>query len=269
MDGFTALDHTFVVCAYQESPFLEHCIQSLRQQTVQSNIIMTTATPSDFLEEIARQYQLPLIVNPKKPGIGSDWNFGLAQATTPLVTIAHQDDIYTPHYLEKMLQALNRSKNPLIGFTDYCELRGDQVVADNRLLKTKERLLRPLRIRKFCQVRWIRRRVLSLGCSICCPSVTYVKPRLPSPLFETKYKSDLDWQAWEKLSRLKGSFAYCHEPLMYHRIHETSATTEIIGDNQRTQEDFEMLCQFWPQWLAKKINRIYAKSQDSNELDRS
>jgi len=32
--------HTFVVCAYKQSEYLEECIQSLIKQNVQSNIII-------------------------------------------------------------------------------------------------------------------------------------------------------------------------------------------------------------------------------------
>ena len=32
--------HTFVICAYKESAFLEECIESLEEQTVTSTIIM-------------------------------------------------------------------------------------------------------------------------------------------------------------------------------------------------------------------------------------
>ncbi len=38
-------EHTFVICAYRESPYLEECIQSLRGQTVASEILMVTSTP--------------------------------------------------------------------------------------------------------------------------------------------------------------------------------------------------------------------------------
>ena len=33
-------DHTFVICAYKESPFLEECIVSLKKQNIQSHIIL-------------------------------------------------------------------------------------------------------------------------------------------------------------------------------------------------------------------------------------
>lgn len=55
--------HTFVICAYRESPYLEDCIRSLRAQTVKSRIIMVTSTPNDFIQGLAGKYQIPCYVN--------------------------------------------------------------------------------------------------------------------------------------------------------------------------------------------------------------
>ena len=38
-------DHTFAICAYKESPYLEECIKSLKNQTIKSNILIATSTP--------------------------------------------------------------------------------------------------------------------------------------------------------------------------------------------------------------------------------
>ena len=46
-------EHTYVVCAYKESPFLEECIQSLERQTVSSSILISTAMPNQHISESA------------------------------------------------------------------------------------------------------------------------------------------------------------------------------------------------------------------------
>jgi glycosyltransferase involved in cell wall biosynthesis len=48
-------EHCFVIPAYKNSPYLENCIQSLLKQTVKSEIILTTSTPSTFIEELAKK----------------------------------------------------------------------------------------------------------------------------------------------------------------------------------------------------------------------
>ncbi|MDD4698758.1 MAG: glycosyltransferase [Oscillospiraceae bacterium] len=265
--SYTSADHTFVVCAYKESSYLDECLRSLEAQTVKSNIIISTSTPSEYIDRIAEQHGVSVYVNGGDKGLGLDWNFGYSCAKTPIITLAHQDDVYEKEYCKKALLYINKSKHPLIFFTDYSEIRNGNIVHDNKLLKIKRFLLMPMRVRAFQKSRWIRRRVLSMGCPICCPSVTFFAPNLPKVIFDKKYLSNADWQAWEKFSKLKGDFLYCFsKPLMYHRVHEESTTSDIIGNNQRTQEDFAMYCKFWPRFIAKMLIKPYSKSQESNKL---
>ena len=62
-------DHTFAVCAYQESPYLEECIKSLKKQTIKSNILIATSTPNDYIKGIADKYTIPYYINKGEGGI--------------------------------------------------------------------------------------------------------------------------------------------------------------------------------------------------------
>ena len=258
--------HTFVICAYKESPYLGECIASLLKQTVKSKILMVTSTPNEYISRTAAEYHIPLVVNNGQGGIVQDWNFGYKQADTPYVTIAHQDDIYFPEYTEQMIRQMKKEKQPLIWFSDYAEIRNGQIVKKNKLLQTKRLMLLPLRIKSFWKSRFVRRRVLSFGCPICCPSVTFAKDQLPETVLQVGFRSAEDWQAWESLSRLKGSFIYNNMILVGHRIHEDSETSHILQDNQRKQEDYTMFCKFWPKWIARILTKAYSESEKSNEL---
>jgi len=259
-------NHTFAICAYKESPYLEDCILSLKAQSVLSNLLLSTSTPNRFLEEIAQKYDIPLFINTGEKGITQDWNFAYGKTTTEFVTIAHQDDKYHPDYVKTALSFLQKSKRPLIFFTDYAEIRNGEIEEKNLLLNVKRKMLLPLKPKIFQRSRFIRRRVLSLGDPICCPSVTFSKSNLPPVIFRNGFKSCEDWEAWEILSRLKGSFLYSSEKLTYHRIHEESATTEIISENVRNKEDYMMFCKFWPKPIAKFLAKKYAKGEESNTL---
>lgn len=258
--------HTFVVCAYKESQYLEECIRSLKKQTIPSYIIMVTSTPNRYIEDMAQKYGIELFVNEGPGGITEDWNFGYRCAATEYVTIAHQDDVYKKDYVQRALRAVENSKKPLIFFSDYYELREGKVVKNNTLLRVKRLMLLPLRIRRLQTSRWMRRRILSFGSPICCPSVLYVKKNLPEVIFRNGFRSCEDWEAWEMLSKQKGSFVYDKKALMCHRIHPDSETSAIIGDNARSDEEFIMYCKFWPVWFAKILNRQYAKGQKSNNI---
>lgn len=263
---YTGNDHTFAVCAYKETPYLEACLRSLLRQSVSSRVILCAAEGNDFLNKISEKYGVPLYIRGGSPDIADDWNFAYRQAGTPLVTLAHQDDLYAPRFLEMTLRALNRVNRPLIAFTDYVEVRNGRKSGpeENRNLKIKKIMLTPFKIRPLADSRLIRRFVLSFGSPICCPSVTYVRKNAGEDLFAKGLKADLDWDAWEKISGLPGSFCYVPAALCAHRIHTGSATTQAITDSDRVREDYEMFRRFWPDAAARVLNRFYRKAQDQN-----
>lgn len=258
---------TFSICAYKESPYLEECILSLVRQTLDCKIIMVTSTPNEKIKSLCERYKIPLFINDGKKGITQDWNFALSHVKTEYATIAHQDDIYEPDYAEIMIRNLKSCKKPLIAFSDYSEIRKEKKIYKNQLINIKKIMLYPLRIKSFWKNRFIRRRILSLGDPICCPSVMFVMSELKQPIFSDGYRSCEDWEAWEKISKLKGSFVYIARPLLSHRIHKESATTSILEDNGRVQENYEMYCKFWPKKIARIINYFYTKSEKSNKLE--
>lgn len=258
--------HTYAICAYKESPYLEECIQSIQNQTIQSEVLVATSTPNVYIEQMCKKYNIPLYVNQGERGITQDWNFGYKMAKTQLVTIAHQDDVYLPNYTAEIMKLEEKSKQPLILFTDYAELRGEKMITNNKLLRIKRIMLYPLRFEILWNSKFVRRRILSFGNPIACPAVTFVKDNLPTEVFKAGFRSDEDWEAWEILSKRKGAFAYSKARVMCHRIHEESETSIILGDNARTKEDFVMFCKFWPKPIAKLLAKIYSTSEKSNEL---
>ena len=262
----TGKDHTYVVCAYKESAFLEECIESLKEQTVKSNIKIATSTPNDYIKGIAKKYGLELFVNTGEKGLSGDWNYAYSVCDTPLVTIAHQDDVYLPLYTERIIEAFNQSKRPLIAFSDYGEYRDSEAVFKNRLLRIKRMLLFPLRFKCLQSSVFVRRRVMSLGSAICCPAVSFYTANLPKKLFTSEFRSNSDWQAWERLSKSKGDFVFVNEPLMLHRIHEESTTSKIIAEDNRGEEDYIMFCKFWPRPIARLISGVYKNGEKSNDL---
>ena len=263
---FKPSDHTFAVCAYGESPYLEECIRSLLAQSLKTNILISTSTPNEHIATIAKKYEIKLYINSGAPSISHDWNCALSHAKTRLVTVAHQDDVYLPDFSGSVVKLMAEENSPLIAFTDYGEIRNGKPDDRNRLLNIKRAMLAPLKTRRLRGSRFARRRILSFGSAICCPSVTFCVPNLPSPVFLDDMKCDLDWEAWERFSRMEGSFLYVPTILMRHRIHGESETTALIGNDTRSREDLEMLERFWPKSIASFINRFYSSSQRSNEM---
>lgn len=263
---YTSADHTFVICAYKENPHIEDTILSLKKQTVQTNIIMSTSTPSEFLENMCKKYEIPLYINPERKGAGADWNFGYQQAKTKLVTVAHQDDFYEPEYAREIIRHANLREDAIIIYTDYYEFRIEEKVTSNKIMKIKRMMNAPLTKKRFYGSRFIRRFMLSIGDAICCPAVTYVKANAGESPFDTKYINSCDYKTLVDLAAKEGAFICIPRQLVAHRIYPESATTLNLSENIRQKEDFEIFCEFWPKPIARLINKVYATSEKSNEL---
>jgi len=179
------------------------------------------------------------------------------------VTLEHQDDVYEPTYTEKVLAAFAKAKNPILVYTNYFEIRPEGRVTDNRLLKIKSLMNKP--IAAFPKSRFIRNRVFSLGCPVSCPSVAYNKKRFPEFAFVTDMKTDMDWEAWYRLAKEPGEFIYIKDRLIGHRIHEGSETSGGIESGARSAEDLEMYKRYWPDGIARILHRFYEKGLDSNK----
>lgn len=265
---FTSRDHTFVVCAYKENPFLDSTIQSILNQSVLGKVIVSTSTPNHHIESIAAKYEIPIYVNPKPYLAGTDWNYGYNKAESKLVTLAHQDDIYDPSYLELILKAANEYQPDDISliFTNYYEIRDKKHIKSNKLLKIKEMMNSPFKYKAINGSKFIKKRVLSFGDSICCPAVTYAKCNLGKSIFDTEYKNSCDYKTFVDLAGKDGKFIYIPIQAMGHRIYAESATTLNLAENIRKKEDEEILATLWPSPIAKCINTVYAMSEKSNEL---
>lgn len=258
--------HTYVVLAYKKSKYLEECIKSVLNQKYPSKVVIATSTPNDYIDEIAKKYNLVVNVNPNSgKGIGYDFDFALSCGKSKLITIAHQDDIYDVDYSYNIVNTFKKYPTSSIIFSDYYEIREKEKVYTNLNLKIKRILLKPIQINSLSKTKFGKRLILRFGNAICCPAVTFVKSNLhTNNIFKCDFVCDVDWYAWEKLSRLDGKFSFVNECLMGHRVHEESTTTEIIGEHIRTKEDMIMFQKFWPKCIAKLLNKFYVKAEKSN-----
>ena len=262
---YNAFDHTFVVLAYEESPYLDECISSVVSQSVRGgNVRIATSSPCRYIDEAAEKYGIAVSENPVKGGgLISDFAFAYDTAETPLVTIAHQDDIYCSDYLGEVLKAVNRKSRPLIAFTNYSEMRNGKTVSSNTLLRIKRLMNLPVLL--FPSSSTVRRSVLRFGNPICCPSVLFCKDNIRGNPWSKNYRNDLDWETWIDLAPKKGDFVYCRKTLIQHRIHEDSGTSRFIADSTREREDREIIGRLWPEPTAKILAKAYSKAQNSNK----
>ena len=258
-------NHTFAIAAYKESKYLEECIEALENQTVKSNIIITTSTPNDFIREIAEKHGLEVIVNAEKSGIGSDWNFAVEQAKTKFVTVAHQDDLYDSHYTEEVKNAIQKNPDFIMVCTNHKEIRNGKIAKKNLNLRIKAIMMIPIMINK--RARFTKKWMCAFGNPLSTPSVCVNTEVLGKRPYREDMKSNIDWGSWLDWVEYKGSFVYIRKVLTFHRVHSESETSKCIEGNSRIKEDYEMFCRIWPRWFAKFLMIFYKHAQRANKVD--
>jgi glycosyltransferase involved in cell wall biosynthesis len=260
------INHSFAVMAYEDSPFLSECLDSLKNQTVESKIYITTSTPSAYISELAKKFTVEVYVAEPGQGIAHDWYFSLQQAKTKYVTLAHQDDLYMPEYAASSFSAAEKFTDTLISFTGYTEIVDGRDRSNTLLLRVKRFILWFfMPFRKNIHSRFRKKLLLSAGCPIAAPSVMYNIEKLIGFQFSDEFSINMDWDAWYRMSKMEGRFVYVKKTLLKHRIHADSATTAGLEANLRQSEDLIMFKRFWPVFFSKLLAKFYARSYKSNK----
>jgi len=258
---------TFVVPAYRESPHLDACLWSLRNQSVPCRIIVVTSTPNEHIRNLAERHHVDIEINPRGGSIAADWNYGLLQGGGMLVTLAHQDDVYAQGYAEACIRSYEKNPSLLAVFTDYAEILGEggKLRGNTLMLNIKRFLLLPYLLKPVIRTRFLKKAVLRFGSPICCPSVCLNLSVLRDFRFRETFTVNMDWDAWLRLADLQGPMVYVGERLCLHRIHSGSETSNSLQDSRRAEEDLRLFRSLWPKAVADVLARLYALCYRSND----
>lgn len=257
--------HSFAICAYKDSPYLEACIRSLKAQTVKSDILLCTSTPSPFLKELCERYGIPMFIRHGESNIRDDWNFAYHKADSRYVTIAHQDDCYHKDYVKTLAAYAEKYPDMTLFTSGYAVVKDNKLAAFEAVEFIKRILRLPLRLKGFSHLPAVKRSALIFGNSICCPVCAYHKERLGEPLFTSPYQFALDWDTLYKLSGMPGRFVCVERPLMFYRVHQEATTKACIADNSRAREEAEMFRKIWPEPVVKLLMHFYRKAYKEYE----
>jgi glycosyltransferase involved in cell wall biosynthesis len=262
------MDHEFVIPVYGRAPHLEACIRSiLGQVRARPRLLIATSTPSPEIAGIGAAFGIPVFVNAQRADIATDWNFAVAQSSSRFVTIAHQDDLYAPEYLETMTRLAGLYPGQILAFSAYREHTDAGARPANLNLWVKARLCaRVFRGQAAISTVADKRRLLSLGNPVCCPSVMLNRARAPGFRFSASLKTNLDWDAWLRLSASEGEFVHTPLPLVSKRVHRDSETTATIANRVRQAEDLHMFRQFWPRPVAALVAAVYSIGYAANRV---
>ena len=250
--------HTFVICAYGRSPYLEACFRSLMAQTAETAIICATSTPSEYLEELLGKHGIPLFVREEgETGIGNDWNFAVEKAEGEYVTIAHQDDLYGRHYVEELARAAEKWPDMTVFMSDAVLIKNGKLTWGGGVELVKKLLRLPWRATGLCHLPAVKMWGLVWGNPVMCPSCAYKKSRLPKPVFSGDYDFVLDWECMRNMAERPGRFVCVEKPLLYYRIHDGAATKACMENHRREKEERGMFEKIWPGWMPDLIMKGY------------
>ena len=256
--------HAFVICAYGDSPYLESCVRSLMGQTMESDIICATSTPSPYIDGIMSRYGIPVAVRDGKSDIQDDWNFALAQADA--VTVRQPSETAVPSGVTGAAapaggvgaaalsggEPAGRPKHPASGRLVYFSTKN--------LIKKILRL--PLRLHSLADREWVKLAALRFGNPVMCPSCAYRKGYLPDPIFHSEYRFALDWDSLADMAAWPGRFICVEKPLLFYRVHDGAETKACIESHLRENEERRMFQRFWPDRFAEALMRYYRRSYD-------
>ena len=257
--------HTFAICAYKESIYLESCIKSLLAQSVPSRVIICTSTDNQYIRGLAEKYNLRLFVKKGEPDIADDWNFAYAKAKTRLVTIAHQDDIYLKNYTKELIKAKRRYKDMSVFMSASISLINTEKVEYNAVNIVKKILRIPLRLRFLNHLGFIKRLSISFGNPIICPSLCFDKKLCGDKIFVYGYKFVLDWMTMLRLANKSGRWICIEKPLILYRIHEESTTKLCISSSKRPEEEKKVFDSLLPKFLSDIVQKLYRRSYEVYE----
>ena len=244
------MKHTFVILAYNISDDLEECIKSVINQSVKSNVVIATSTPNDYIIDLASEYSLGVMINKAKSNKGRDYNFAINSFNTPLVTIAHQDDLYDRNYVKEIKKCYKKNKDATIIFTDNYEIHTDKKIKTSKKLFWIRYHLFPLKYRLFQNIKFFKLRALKRDKFICTSSITFVKNNIDGDIFPTNLKYDNDWQGLIDLAKKETKFVYLREKLVGYRVEEKEE------NKIKTKEDEKILKSLYSDWM---YNRIISK----------
>ena len=257
-------EHTFVVCAFGESPYLEEAVRSVLNQTVKSSVVICTSTPCNYISRIADKYGIELKINTQKGDIQTDWNFACNSVNTRYITLVHQDDVYSPQYIERFYKRIRKHRDFLIYFTAYRPLNmrdgiGDTSRDANCIIRFI--LSTPMLLPFLANKRFAKKAILSLGNSICCPTVTYDRKTIQDEdVFTSELRYDLDWDTFWKFAERNGRFIFEPHQMVYYRVHDLATSKTCIDNSIRERDDTYMFSKILSPTMAKIIMKYYKRA---------
>lgn len=266
--------HTFAVCAYKDSPYLEECLRSVTSQTVKSEVICCTSTPSSYIRELTARYQVPLYVRDGASNIREDWMFAYGKAQGRFCHDRPSGRPIPQRLCRKAFKAWKKYPDLLLFASDYLTIRMTEKEGEmkaipepfNMVWLVKKILRLPQRFHFLADRTWIKPEQCLVWqfASAVRPART-IKNRLGTICSHSEYDFALDWDNLYELAGKKGRFICSEKPLIAYRVHAAATTKACIEDNRRPADEMAMFRKMWPDWMVKILMHFYRKAYKEYE----
>ena len=111
-----------VIPCFNAAPFLKECLDSVLNQTRPADeIILVNDGSTDASLEIAESFGAKIkIISQLNQGVSSARNRGILAAKSEWIAIQDADDVWHPEKLEKQVQAIKETQEPIVCcYTDF------------------------------------------------------------------------------------------------------------------------------------------------------
>lgn len=232
---------TFAIPCRNAGPHLRPLLESLvAQQRQDFELLLVDDASTDGSAELARSVvgdRISIHRNDRPLGIGGNWNRCIALTKTPLLCLAHQDDVYRPEYLSVMSAALEARPRASVAHCRAFTLdaAGREFVAPterykDRFWKGHSRRGAPALYASLLAGNWI-----------VAPSALFRTQALrEAGGFAEHLRFVLDWELWLRLLRAGAELVGVEDRLVGYRRHEASATAAEERSHNRYKEEHEV-----------------------------
>lgn len=223
-----------ILPVYNPGTYLAPALQSvLNQEGVDFTVYVVDDQSDEPVEDIVRELADPRIRfsrNPKRLGIGGNWNVGARLGKAPFLTVFHQDDLM--HTGNLSLKANVLDEHPNVAF----------VFSRSVVLDAQAHPLDELRFTEWVGGKYItgddfiQTMLYARDMLVCCPSVMMRRSSFNAVGgFDERYGFTLDLDMWLRLASV-GDAYYMDEALLSHRRHERQASAGFRNINGLLEE---------------------------------
>jgi glycosyltransferase involved in cell wall biosynthesis len=226
---------TVAIPTYNGARFLRESITSILGQTCRElTVICIDDASSDDSAGVAESVGVRVARNPSRIGLAANWNRALDLCETEFLVIAHQDDVYAPQFIERMIETLDRHPPAFAAHCKSTVIDEDGREIEDPAALFKERFWPRGKKEVEAEITTLRN-----GNYVIAPAVMM---RMPAAgRFNETYEFVTDWDYWLR-GLLDGKpMIGLNERLVSFRRHAETATLASERSMRRYEEELQLL----------------------------